>query len=307
MIQDTPSPSLNAVRSFAVSARCLSFTKAARELHVTQGAINRMVRALEADLGVRLFNRVGRSLELTPAGASYYPPLVQALDLIQSATRSVRAFNGGNVLSINVPATFAMRWLVPRLQKFREEYPEILVDITTKDGPIDFTRDRVDIAVIYGSGKAAGVQTVRMMTEEMGVFCAPALLERKPPLRAPSDLPRHCLLHNSTRPDAWKHYATAFGVLEIGIQAVTFEHFFMVIEAAAAGMGVALLPLYLAQHELLSGRLVQPFAQTLKPAEGYYAAHAPEAKHIRKVSIFKRWLIKEAGASASTAASKSCT
>lgn len=287
-------PSLNALRSFAVAARCLSFTRAARELHVTQGAVSRMVRELERDLGVRLFRRVGRSLELTPVGVSYYTKLAHAFESIGNATRSVRGLDGANVLSINAPASFAMRWLVPRLQGFRQAYPDILVDVATKDGSIDFSAERVDVAVVYGPGKWEGVEAVFLMSEEMGVFCAPELLACGVPFHAPSDLHRHCLLHNSTRSHAWAQFAAAFNLtIEENARIAVFEHFFMVVEAAAAGMGAALLPLYLARDEVRSGRLVQPFPQTLRPPEAYYVIHAPERAGVRKIRIFKKWLIEE--------------
>lgn len=287
------SPSLHAVRSFVVAARYLSFTAAAKELHVTQGAVSRMVRALEAELGVCLLHRVGRSLKLTAPGASYYAQVAEALDRIDGATRSVCGIHDGNALSINAPASFAMRWLVPRLHAFRQAYPDLLVDVTTKDGAIDFPASRTDVAIIYGLGKWDGVEAALLMREEMGVFCAPAFRAHAT-LRTPRDLPKQCLLQNSTRPQAWEQYASAFGfTLGKAVRTAVFEHFFMVVEAAAAGMGVALLPLYLVREEMLSGRLVQLFPHTLRPPEAYYVAHATHAGSARKIRLFKQWLAEE--------------
>ena len=195
-----------------------------------------MVRALEVDLGISLFRRVGRSVELTSVGAAYYPQVVEALDLIAAATRSVRGMNGGNVLSIAVLPTLAMRHLVPSLRGFQQQHPDLLVDLISKDGPIDFTREHVDVAICYGSGRWSGVEATLLLNEVLGVFCSPAFAKHGASLREPADLPQHHLLIHSTRPDAWAEYLAAFDItIREPERAAGFEHFFMVIEAAVAG------------------------------------------------------------------------
>lgn len=288
-------PSLNAVRSFDAAARHLSFTLAARELCVTQGAVSRMVQALEAELGVALFLRTGRSLALTPAGAAYHPHILEALDRIAAATRSIKYMDGGGVLSISVLPTFAMRWLVPRLAGFQQRHPDILVDITTNERMVNFATEPVDIGVRYGLGQWPNTEATLFMREDVAVYCAPALLQRGPPLRAPADLAAHRLLQHSTRPAAWGRYFAACGLAPPDLsQSPGFEHFFMLIEATAAGMGVALLPQFFADAELASGRLVRPYDKTLRNEQAYYIVHAPGAGRTRKVRLAKEWLLEEA-------------
>lgn len=290
-------PSLNAVRSFDAAARHLSFTLAARELCVTQGAISRMVQTLEAELGVALFTRTGRTLALTPAGAAYHPHIQEALDRIAAATRSIKHMDGGGVLSISVLPTFAMRWLVPRLARFQHQHPDILIDITTHERLVNFSTEPVDIGVRYGLGHWPNTEATLFMHEDVEVFCAPSLLERGPPLRGPADLAAHRLLQHSTRVDAWARYFAACNLPPPDLsQSPGFEHFFMVIEATAAGMGVALLPPIFAANEVASGRLVRPYEKTLRNAQAYYIVHAPGAGRTRKVRLMKEWLLEEARA-----------
>jgi LysR family glycine cleavage system transcriptional activator len=218
---ERPLPSLNAVRSFDAAARHLSFTLAARELCVTQGAVSRMVQALEDELGVALFLRMGRNLALTAAGTAYHPHIQGALDRIAAATRSVRQMDGGGVLSVSVLPTFAMRWLVPRLARFQQRHPDILVDITTNERLVNFSTESVDIGVRYGLGHWPDTEATLFLHEDVGVFCAPTLLQHGPPLRSPADLAAHRLLQHRTRPGAWGHYFAACKLPPPGPKPVT--------------------------------------------------------------------------------------
>lgn len=288
-------PSLNAVRSFDAAARHLSFTLAARELCVTQGAVSRMVQALESELGVALFLRLGRNLKLTPAGAAYHPHIMDALDRIAAATRSIKHMDGGGVLSISVLPTFAMRWLVPRLPRFQQQYPDILADITTNERLVNFSTEPIDIGIRYGLGQWPNTEAMLFMHEDVALFCSPTLLQSGPPLRGPEDLAAHRLLQHSTRAEAWARYFAACGLTPPDLsQSPAFEHFFMVIEATAAGMGVALLPQFLVADELASGRLVRPYERTLRNEQAYYIVHAPGAGRTRKIRLVKEWLLEEA-------------
>lgn len=297
MPPDARLPSLNAVRSFDAAARHLSFTLAARELCVTQGAVSRMVQALEAELGTALFLRMGRTLALTPAGAAYHPHIEEALARIAAATRSVRHMDGGGMLSISVLPTFAMRWLVPRLARFQQRHPDILVDITTNERLVNFSTDAIDLGVRYGLGHWSNTEATLFMREDVAVFCAPALLLRGPPLRGPADLAAHRLLQHSTRPGAWATYCAACGVAppDLGLSPA-FEHFFMLIEATAAGMGVALLPEFLAADAVAAGRLVRPFDRSVRNEKAYYIVHAQGAGPSRKIRLAKAWLLEEVAA-----------
>jgi LysR family glycine cleavage system transcriptional activator len=290
---DRSLPSLNAVRSFVAVARRLSFTKAAEDLSVTQGAVSRMMQTLHADLGVELFRRVGRGIELTPTGAAFYAEASQALDRIAAAARAARLQDGG-VLRVSALPTLAQRWLVPRLKRFQAENPDILVDVSVSEHNVDFAAEPLDIAIRFGVEGWAGADITPLMPETIGVFCAPSLLAQGTPLDHPADLARHRLLQHTTRPDSWRHYLAAFGLtLPESALSLGFEHFFMIIEAASAGMGVALLPVFLVQEDLASGRLVQPIAETLRQRGGYFIAHAPGAERARRIRQFKSWILSE--------------
>lgn len=286
-------PSLNAVRSFVAVARHLSFTKAADELAVTQGAVSRMMQTLQADLGVELIRRVGRGIELTPTGAAFYGEASAALDRIAAAARAARAQEGG-VLRVSALPTLTQRWLIPRLKRFQAENPDIQVEVGIGEHRVDFAKERIDVAIRYGVEDWPGAEMATLMPETMGVFCAPSLLEQGPPLRRPADLAQHRLLQHTTRPDSWRVYLSAFGLtLPEAALSLAFEHFFMIIEAASAGMGVALLPVFLVRDDVASGRLVQPMPETLRPRGCYLIAHAPGAERARRVRRFKDWLLTE--------------
>jgi LysR family glycine cleavage system transcriptional activator len=288
-------PSLNAVRCFAVAGRHLNFTAAGAELGVTQGAVSRLMQALEADLGVALFAKQGRNLILTAAGAAYHREVGEAIGQIAAASRAVRRSVEGNVLSINVLPTLAMRWLIPRLPAFQAAHPDIFVDLTAGDGPVDLSSDRAQIAIRLGLPPFGEVVAERLMGEDMAALCAPSRLRPGGGAMAPEDLLRHPLLHHATRPTAWREFLAPFG-LEPPDKAppLSFEHFFMLAEAAAAGMGIALIPLFLAQGELAAGRLVMAMPQTMKPAHAYYLLHRREAGQQRAVRLFKTWIAGEA-------------
>lgn len=287
-------PSLNAVRSFEAAARHLSFTLAARELSVTQGAVSRMVQALEAELGIALFRRIGRTLELTPAGAAYQPHISQALESIAAATRSIRRLERGGVLRVTVLPTFAMRWLVPRLHSFQQRHPDILIDIITHEVTLDFAVSGVDIGILYGLGQWPHTEATLFMHEDVAVYCSPALLKRGPALTGPKDLSAHRLLQHTTRVQGWHNYFTTLGLPPPDMSlSPGFEHFFMLIEAAAAGMGLALLPQFLAVEELVSGRLVCPYDVSLRNKNAYYITHANGAGRNRSIQLFKEWLLAQ--------------
>jgi LysR family transcriptional regulator, glycine cleavage system transcriptional activator len=288
-------PSLHAVRGFVAAGKHLSFTAAARELNVTQGAVSRLVQSLEADLGVILFERTGRTIALTATGAAYHVQVGEALERIAEASRLARRSEERGVLAVSVLPTLALRWLVPRLSAFQHDHPEILVDLTAGDGPVDLGAARIDLAIRFGTPPWPGAEAVRLMGEEIGVVAAPELLARRP-LRAPSDLLMHQLLHHKTRPSGWHRFFRSVGLAEPTLgPAPSFEHFFMLAEAAAAGMGVALMPLFLIEGELASGRLIQALPETLSSGdEGYHLLFRPNADRAPKLGRFKSWLLSQA-------------
>ena len=196
-------PPLNAVRAFEAAARHLSFTRAAEELNVTQAAVSHQVKALEDRLGVPLFRRLNRGLLLTDAGGLYRKELEDILDRLEQATERLRATEAVGLLTVSTNTSFASKWLVPRLQRFRDRRPDIDVRIDADDALTDFRRDNVDLAIRYGSGIYEGLHSVKLLQDTVFPVCSPKLLEGPHPLRAPEDLQYHTLLHDQGVVEDW--------------------------------------------------------------------------------------------------------
>jgi LysR family glycine cleavage system transcriptional activator len=285
-------PSLNALRAFAVAGRHLSFTRAAEELHVTQGAVSRLVQQLETDLGVTLFRRSPRGLALTEAGAAYLPALSDAFERMTAATKLVaRSSRPANHLAITMLPTFAMRWFMPRLADFQRLNPDITVDVTSADRPVDFAHEPVDVGIQYGSGQWPDELAAEFLFPETVVLVAsPALLKGKP-IKKPEDVKRHTLLTHSTRPEAWAEWFSMAGLKGAASRGPAFEHFFMSIEAAVNGLGLALVPDFYVTGEMRDGRLVEPLPmhRVSRPG-GYYLLHLKTRERDPAIRVFRTWL-----------------
>ncbi|PJI38656.1 transcriptional regulator GcvA [Ferrovibrio sp.] len=285
-------PSLNALRAFVAAGRHLSFTRAADELHVTQGAVSRLVKQLEEDLGVSLFSRGPRGLELTEAGAAYLPPLTDAFERMLAATRLIaRSTRPANRLAITMLPTFAMRWFMPRLADFHQLNPEIAVDVTSADRLVDFAAEPVDVGIQYGSDRwPDDLHAEFLFAETVTLVASPALLKRKP-LHKPDDVKRHTLLTHSTRPEAWAEWFAAANLKGQAPHGPAFEHFFMSIEAAVNGLGLALVPDFFVASELRDGRLVEPLPNLrLQRPGGYYLLCLKGREREPAVRAFRNWL-----------------
>ena len=287
-------PSLNALRAFEAAARHLSFTRAAHELNVTQAAISHQVKALEERLGVRLFRRLNRALLLTDAGQGYLPPLREAFDRLAEATDRVAARDAGGALTVSVLPSFAAKWLVPRLGRFREVCPDVDVRIAPSGHLTDFDREDVDVAIRYGAGKWPALRADFVMTEDIYPVCSPALLDGPNPLHAPRDLRHHTLLHDSEL-GRWGVWLLAAGVEGVDpTRGPGFTDSSLVVQAAVEGQGVALARSALAAADLAAGRLIKPFDLSM-PAEYAYYVVCPEATAERpKVAAFREWVLAEA-------------
>jgi len=205
-------PPLNGLRAFEAAARHMSFTDAAEELSVTQAAISHQVRGLEQRLGLKLFVRRNRSLLLSEAGQAYLPSVRAAFDQLNEATEKLLQKDRGGHLTVTTTASFATKWLVPRLGGFQRANPEIDVRISTGTGLIDFSREDVDIGIRYGRGQWPGLVADRLVGEDVMPVCAPSLLKGPNPLRKPADLKRFTLLHIGSFPDDWQVWLTAAGI-----------------------------------------------------------------------------------------------
>ncbi|HEV8026488.1 MAG TPA: transcriptional regulator GcvA [Stellaceae bacterium] len=289
----TSLPSLNGLRAFEAAARHRSFTRAAVELNVTQTAVSHQIRRLEEQLGVRLFTRRNRALQLTPVAESYLPAVRAAFEDLRQATERLRRRDRDELLTVSTIASLAAKWLLPRVALFQETHPGIEVRLTASTHLVDFRREEVDMAVRYGRGHWPGLRADWLMAEDIFPVCSPALLSGEKPLREPKDLVHHTLLHATLAREDWQLWLTAAG-LPTGLAAkrgLTFDQSFMAIQAAIEGHGVALGRTPIVEADIAAGRLVVPFDLVLPAEAGYYVVAPEETANAPKIALFRDWLL----------------
>lgn len=286
-------PPLNSLRTFESAARHLSFTKASEELFVTQAAVSHQIKHLEEFLGIHLFHRKNRKLTLTEEGAEYWPQIRDIFEQLKNATDNLQSVETSGALNVNVTPTFAIEWLIPRLDQFKALYPDIDVRITANndDTEIDFYAENIDLAIYFATGNyRKEVYKQRLLDEYLIPVCSPRLLDFDKPLREPMDLKHHTLLHEDSTAD-WERWLQKAGISGIDLSHGTiFSHTVMVLQAAIHGQGVAIVYSVLAQQEINSGRLESPFDITL-PSVYSYDFVCPEGHQNKpKVAAFRDWL-----------------
>ena len=305
-------PPINALRAFEAAARHLSFKNAARELHVTAGAVSHQVKQLEEHLGVALFRRLTRALELTPEAHALLPKVQEGLAALAEAVERVRAREDSCALTVIAPPNFAARWLVPRLARFTHAHPNLDLHIASRpamiDGredsevaPVHDARDDAPLAMVrFGDGNYPGAQVDEVFSAVYVPVCSPKLLSGAHPLREPEDLRHHTLLHDDTvveegaRP-SWGDWLDAVGVR--GMDASRGPHFSdasLAFEAALEGMGVALAMRPLVRTEIEAGRLVVPFDIAAPASYSYYLVTPEGNAAAPTVTDFRKWLLEEA-------------
>ncbi len=291
-----PIPPLNPLRTFEVAARHLSFTRAAEELFVTAAAVSHQIKTLEESLGVVLFVRQPKSLELTKAGEAYLPGIQRAFKQMAEATHQLHLRGNPSTLRINVPPTFAVKWLIPRLVRFLKAHPAIDVKVSTSAQSVDFDREGFDLAVRYGRGVYPGLRAELCLPVEVFPVCSPALLQGEPPLRVPADLKHHTLLHDdSTYTDVsnpnWAMWLDHAGVE--GVDATRGPSFWpshLVINAAIDGLGVALAKRNWVDRDIEEGRLVRPFDLSLPVEFSYFLVYPESRADDQMISTFVDWV-----------------
>jgi LysR family transcriptional regulator, glycine cleavage system transcriptional activator len=290
-------PSLNGLRAFEAAARHLSFTRAAAELNVTQTAISHQIRRLEEQLGLKLFTRRSRTLELTPAGLGYLPAVRAAFEDLRQATERLRRRDRDELLTVSTIASLAAKWLLPRVATFQETHPDIEVRLTASTHLVDFRREEIDMAVRYGRGHWPGLRADWLMAEDIFPVCSPRLREGGKPLRQPEDLAHHTLLHATLSREDWQLWLTAAGLPTSFAtkRGLTFDQSFMAIEAAIEGHGVALGRTPIVESDIASGRLVVPFNVVLPAEAGYYIVAPEETADAPKIALFRDWLLASVG------------
>jgi DNA-binding transcriptional LysR family regulator len=290
-----PLPPLNALRAFEAAARHLSFTRAAKELHVTQTAISHQVKVLEEHLGARLFRRLPRRIVLTRQGSAWAERLGDVFERLYDANRKLRAPAPERpVVAVSVIPSFAARWLVPRLGRFLEAHPDLDVRISATEHLVDFAVEAIDVGVRFGSGDYPGLVVQKLADDALVVVCAPSLAAKKK-IGALDDLRRHTLLRDD-EPDAWPKWIAAHGVRGVdGTRGPMLDDSSMLVEAAVRGQGVALARWSLAVDDLAAGRLVRPFPEiALMPTGRAYWLAIPRDRMQRAgVAAFREWIVRE--------------
>jgi LysR family glycine cleavage system transcriptional activator len=292
-------PPLNALRAFEASARHLSFTKAADELRVTQAAVSHQIKFLEETLGIQLFRRYNRRLELTRAGQGYLPPLRDAFDMMALATRRLRPDSESGQLKVSTLQSFATKWLVPRLARFQERHPDIDPMISTSQRLVDLEAEEVDVAIRVGRGVYPGLHSVPLMNDLAFPVCSPRLLDGPKPLRQPADLTHHVLLHDFSvsrdgdAPD-WRNWLKGAQVTGVDAEkGPSYNDTALALQAATAGQGIALARRSLVLDDLKAGILVCPFGPEMPTRFSWFFVCAPSSAEHLKVREFLRWLQEE--------------
>jgi len=294
-------PPLNPLRAFEAAGRHVSFTRAADELGVTQTAVSRQVAVLEAYMRCRLFERHNSALILTDAGKAYLKSIQPAMETIGEATAMTRG-QSNNLVKARVYLTFALRWLLPRLPRFRADHPNVEISIATSLAPADFERDDLDVNICHGGPDWHGVASHLIFRDQLTPACSPSVLEKLGPNIAPGDLIGQPLLHSRNRIADWGDWFRFAGVdvqLEPGI---TFETSSLVYEGARQGLGFALSQVSLIKGELDRGELCAPFPAMARES-GYYFLHKT-GRIEAKTRIFRDWVMREVAAEAAADAAR---
>jgi len=283
-------PPLNPLRAFEAAARHMSFTRAAAEMNVTQGAISRQVRALEDFLGFELFERTPKGVEVTENGRIYVNALTEAFEQIARATDEIVTARTHTVLTIRGYTTFLVRWLMPLLPEFQVKYPNIEVRLVSGSDTVNFERDNIDIGIRYGLGRWKGLESDLLFFDALLPVCSPKLLDATK-LQHPRDLARATLLHLNLRRDDWPDWLAAAGQENLEpANSLYLEDLGIVYQCAVAGLGVAIGQLAYVRDDLMSSRLVAPFDLVLTRPKGYFLVCPKDRIDVTKIMTFRNWL-----------------
>ena len=306
-------PPLNALRAFEAAARHMSFKKAAKELHVTAGAVSHQVKLLEDHLGMPLFRRLTRALELTPEAHAMLPKVREGLLALASAVDLVRAREEACALTVMAPPNFAARWLIPRLARFTDGNPNLELHVASRQSMVDGAEnghvplqeapeDTPLVMVRFGDGRYPGLHVDEVFNAVYVAVCSPKLMKGPRALRKPADLRHHTLIHDDTvteegaRP-SWNDFLALLGAPELDAsRGPRFSDAALAVEAAIEGMGVTLAMKPLVSAEIQAGRLAIPFDVTAPTSYSYYLVTPETEAENRSVTAFRQWLLAEAAA-----------
>jgi DNA-binding transcriptional LysR family regulator len=289
-------PPLNALRVFEVAARTGSYAEAGAELGLTHGAVSRQIAALESWLGQRLFVRAGRRMAVTPAARAFAAEVSLSFDRVISAADACGRLDARRILRVSAPTTFAMRWLIPRLDRFHAARPEVEVAVTTATTLHDELRGGFDVAIRRGSPEQDAWpqhRAVPFLAEADTLIISPALFERRP-VRRLADLTSHVLLATETRPGDWTDWLDRAGLQHAaGQRRRVFDHFFVTLQAVKDGLGLGIGPVPVLQADLTAGRLLAPLPAITVSRKGYVALIPFDADKTSSLTGFIEWLRTE--------------
>ncbi|MCX7544349.1 transcriptional regulator GcvA [Marinicella gelatinilytica] len=288
-------PPLRAIKAFEASARLLSFTQAAEELHVTQAAISHQIKKLEELTGVQLFERINRSLKLTFEGRMYLIAIRQALENIETATRQLINRDAAGTLNISVLPSFATKWLSKRIWRFQQQYKELDVRIASFEWMTDFKKDNFDIAIRYSSDPSyAGLTSELLLNEEVFPVCSKAFYDTYKGQLTPKDLLSAKLCHDDFTTERWDDWFNAAGLSpQAPLRGTRFSHMVTMLEAVENHQGFGLGRTPLVQDDINRGLLVAPFDIKLPGKMAYYLVYPTNTGQDQKVQIIRQWLFAE--------------
>lgn len=300
-------PSLNSIRIFETVARLLSYTAAAKELHVTTSAISHRIKDLENTLGAILIDRTAQRIYLTPIGKQYYEQIAQGLMQLTSATNALHRAKGARILRISSAPTLTSRWLLPRLERFMSEFPDIHVELSAILNTEDFTKGNFDIAIRYLRSIPSGLHAVPLGPNHVFPICSPRLLKGKHALRTPLDLKHHTLIDARELPGieerfvVWNGWlkAARYSQVEGKNELVLFPRWLM-MQAVDQGLGIGLARTLPASDDLISKRLICPFGPALPLSVTFYTVCPESTAHNPEIVIFRDWVLAEAQKSIAT-------
>tara|TARA_R110000782_G_scaffold25335_6_gene65895 strand:+ start:3702 stop:4583 length:882 start_codon:yes stop_codon:yes gene_type:complete len=276
--------------SYDAAARAGSFTAAAHELNVTQGAVSRQISALENQLGIELFKRDHKPLQLTSVGRTYAQEISTALQLIRKASLTAITKPRTGALNLAILPTFGTRWLMPKFPSFLEQNPDITVNFVTKLSPFDFANENIHVAIHYGLPDWPGTRSTFLMGEMSVPVCSPRMLENHP-IETVGDIAKLPLLHLASRPDAWESWFRAIDSSVTVEHGLVFEQFSTISQAAVAGLGAGLLPKFLIERELQNNELEIIVDEPSQSDYGYYLISPNNQYEYEPVVAFRNWIL----------------
>lgn len=287
-------PPLSALRAFDSVGRHDSLSHAGRELNVTHAAMSQQMRKLEEWLGTSLFNRENRRMILTEAGSVYHKSVRRAFDALEHATQSVSRSDDQRPLMVTTTPSFASRWLVPRLGKFQNKYPDVPIYIAPGNNVVDFKTASIDIGIRFGAGNWPDLSVERLLNADLIPVCTQSYLDRNSPLDRPSDIQHHFLLHDGDESE-WLHWLGVNGVPDLQLdRGIVYSDAVFAYQAAIEGQGLYLAELGLVRDDIGTGRLIAAL-DGRKGITGFYHIVSPVGRPLRtNAQIFKNWLIEEA-------------